>query len=261
MTSRPGVSHSAGVTYWRWTAYSSGSSAPQLSHDDVTGTAATLTPTVTAVSWRVLTAVALVLAVAACGDDDDRAGSATSTNVAVTSTAALPVSTTEPPTSTAPPTTKAVTTTTETAPTTTGVVPAGFSTVAGRVTAADGATCDVCLWAASTAADQARGLMGVTDLGGADGMVFRYASPVTTQFWMRDTVMPLSIAFYAADGAFVSATDMEPCLTGPADACPRYAATGPWMTAIEVPKGALPEILMTEGSHLELLEVPCPLTP
>ena len=39
--------------------------------------------------------------------------------------------------------------------------------------------------------------------------------------------MPLSIAFFAADGSFVSATDMEPCLTGPADACPRYAATGP----------------------------------
>ena len=76
--------------------------------------------------------------------------------------------------------------TTAPAPTTTGVVPTGFGTVAGRVTAADGSTCDVCLWAASTAAEQARGLMGVTDLGGADGMVFRFASPVATQFFVTE---------------------------------------------------------------------------
>jgi uncharacterized membrane protein (UPF0127 family) len=101
--------------------------------------------------------------------------------------------------------------------------------------------------------------MGVTDLGGADGMVFRFASPVTTQFWMRDTVMPLSIAFYGADGSFVSAADMEPCLTGPADACARYGATGPYVNAIEVPEGGLPELLMTAGSHLDLSEVTCPL--
>ena len=71
--------------------------------------------------------------------------------------------------------------------------------------------------------------------------------------------MPLSIAFYAADGSFVSSTDMEPCLTGPADACARYAADGPYVNAIEVPKGGLEALLMTAGSQLELLEVDCPL--
>jgi uncharacterized membrane protein (UPF0127 family) len=254
VTSRPGVSHSAGVTYWRWTAYTSGSSAPQLSHVDVTGTASTLTPTVTAVSWGLRAAVALVLAVAACGDDDAAPALTTAAPVASTPPSAAPSSaaTTNAPVPTAP-------TTTEAAPTTTSVVPVGFETVAGRVTAADGSTCDVCLWAASTPAEEARGLMGVTDLGGADGMVFRFASPVTTQFWMRDTVMPLSIAFYASDGSFVSATDMEPCLTGPADACARYAAAAPYVNAIEVPEGGLEALLMTEGSRLELSEITCPL--
>jgi uncharacterized membrane protein (UPF0127 family) len=192
--------------------------------------------------------VALVLAVAACSGDDDTAADLSSgpsqPAVETRPTTTLPVSST--------PTTAA-------APTTTGVVPTGFGTVAGRVTTADGSTCDVCLWAASTAAEQARGLMGVTDLGGADGMVFRFASPVTTQFWMRDTVMPLSIAFYAADGSFVSASDMEPCLTGPDAACARYAATGPYANAIEVPKGGLEALLMTPGSRLELREIDCPL--
>ncbi len=254
------MSHAAGVTYWRWTACSSGSSAPQLSHVEVTGTAATLTPTVTAVSWRLLAAVALVVAVAACGDDDGGAAPQPAAAVSTTTVPAAPSSaaTTDVPAPTASSTTDAAPTT-EAAPTTTGVVPEGFETVAGRVTAADGATCDVCLWSARTAEESARGLMGVTDLGGADGMVFRFGSVVTTQFWMRDTVMPLSIAFYAEDGSFVSATDMEPCLTGPADACARYAAAGPYVNAIEVPKGGLEQLLMTPGSRLELSDVDCPL--
>jgi hypothetical protein len=54
-----------------------------------------------------------------------------------------------------------------TAASTTGVAPLGFDLVAGRVTAADGATCDVCLWSAATAEERSRGLMGVTDLSGA----------------------------------------------------------------------------------------------
>jgi uncharacterized protein len=224
----------------------------------VTGTAATLTPTVTAVSWRVLAAVGVLLVgVAACSDDDAAltSGSTTAASGTVTTTTVEATSTSSSaPSTTAAPTTAA-------APTTTGVVPVGFGTVAGRVTGADGSTCDVCLWAASTGADQMRGLMGVTDLDGADGMVFRYASPVTTQFWMRDTVMPLSIAFYAADGSFVSSTDMDPCLTGPADACARYAATGPYVNAVEVPQGGLDALLMTTGSKLELLDVDCPLSP
>ena len=146
------MSHSAGVTYWRWTAYSSGSSAPQLSHVDVTGTASTLTPTVTAVSWRLLAAVAAAsLAVAACGDDD--AAPALTSAAAVTADdarRAAPSGAT--PTTTADADVPPAPTTTEAAPTTTGRRPGRASaTVAGRVTAADGSTCDVCLWVAEHA--------------------------------------------------------------------------------------------------------------
>jgi uncharacterized membrane protein (UPF0127 family) len=133
--------------------------------------------------------------------------------------------------------------------------------VAGRVTGPDGSTCDVCLWEARTGEDHARGLMGVTDLGGADGMVFRYESPVAGQFWMRDTLLPLSIAFYGEDGTFVSATDMEPCPPDVADAdCPRYPSAAPYVDAVEVPEGGLEPLLMVPGSTLTLLDTPCPLT-
>src|SRR4029077_17723403 len=100
-----------------------------------------------------------------------------------------------------------------------GVGPVGFDTVAARVTAADGATCDVCVWLAQTPEEQQRGLMGVTDLSGADGMLFRFGGPTTVDFWMRDTPLPLSIAFFAEDGTFVSSADMAPCMTGPDDDC------------------------------------------
>ena len=93
--------------------------------------------------------------------------------------------------------------------------------------------------------------MGVTDLGGADGMVFLYDQPSTGPFWMFGTPMPLSIAFFAADGSFVSATDMAPCLDRqPAD-CLRYAPAGPFTAAIEVPAGGLDERGITFGSQLD----------
>jgi uncharacterized protein len=139
------------------------------------------------------------------------------------------------------------------------VAPAGFDTVAGLVTAADGTTCEVCLWAALTADQHARGLMGVTDLSGADGMVFRFGGETTSPFWMRDTPTPLSVAFFGADGMFVSAVDMTPCVDGPAAACARYAAAGPYTDAVEVALGTLPGLLMTPGSRLEVLGRPCPL--
>ena len=139
------------------------------------------------------------------------------------------------------------------------MAPAGFDTVAARVTAADGSTCDVCLWAALTPDQRARGLMGVTDVSGADGMVFRFGAVTTSQFWMRDTPTPLSVAFFGADGMFVSAVDMAPCVDGPATACARYAAAGTYADAVEVALGTLPSLLMTPGSRLEVSDQPCPL--
>ena len=68
--------------------------------------------------------------------------------------------------------------------------------------------------------------MSVTSLGGADGMLFRFGAEQTASFWMKDTVLPLSIAFFADDGAFVSATDMEPCPPGTSLPASYYGATG-----------------------------------
>lgn len=134
--------------------------------------------------------------------------------------------------------------------------PQGFGLVAAEVTAADGDVCQLCLWLAETDVQRSRGLMGVTDLGPADGMMFLYQSPSTGTYWMRDTPMPLSIAFLSG-GVFVSSTDMAPCLDSPEAGCPVYGAAGPFTAAVEVPTGQLDELGIAEGSQVEVLTTPC----
>jgi uncharacterized membrane protein (UPF0127 family) len=41
-------------------------------------------------------------------------------------------------------------------------------------------------------------------------MLFVYDSPAIRCFWMKNTLLPLSIAFIADDGSIVDLADMEP---------------------------------------------------
>jgi hypothetical protein len=134
------------------------------------------------------------------------------------------------------------------------VRPEGFATTQAVVTNADGSTCEICLWLADSSEQRALGLMFVTDVGPADGMAFRYQDPHTGTFWMENTVLPLSIAFFAPDGSFLEAFDMEPCTT---DSCPKYATPRSFLVAVEVPQGDLDDVGLVAGSRLELLDIPC----
>jgi uncharacterized membrane protein (UPF0127 family) len=134
----------------------------------------------------------------------------------------------------------------------------GFGEVVATVTRPDGSTCEVCLLAALTEEQRARGLMEVRDLGGYDGMVFVYDRAVSGAFYMRDTPTPLSIAFFGPKGHLVSSVDMTPCAD--VDGCPTYPAAAPFRFAVEVPRGGLPGIGITgEGTTIRLDGTPCPL--
>ncbi|MDQ4132945.1 MAG: DUF192 domain-containing protein [Actinomycetota bacterium] len=124
----------------------------------------------------------------------------------------------------------------------------GFGEIAFRI---DGGTLRHALLA-DTTEQHSRGLMNRTDLAGYDGMLFRFPSDTTGTFYMLNTPLPLSIAWFDADGRFVSATDMEPCLNR--SDCPTYAASGPYRYALEVPQGDLAELGIGPGSRLELEE-------
>jgi uncharacterized membrane protein (UPF0127 family) len=63
---------------------------------------------------------------------------------------------------------------------------------------------------ARTPREQARGLMYRRSLGKNDGMLFIYDSPRYLSFWMKNTRIPLSIAFLDGKGKIVRIEHMRP---------------------------------------------------
>ena len=134
-----------------------------------------------------------------------------------------------------------------------GVTPTGFTTIEARIISAEGEVCTVCLWLADTAEERSRGLMGVTDLGVAVGMAFVFDAPTDGRFFMFQTPAPLSIAWFDMFGAFVAATDMEPCLDADDASCERYAPGASYTVAVEMLQGELGVIGIGPGSTIELV--------
>jgi uncharacterized membrane protein (UPF0127 family) len=133
----------------------------------------------------------------------------------------------------------------------------GFGEVAFTVTDPAGAIAEWCALLAETQEQRAQGLMGQRDLRGYDAMVFRYAEPSDGAFYMKDTLIPLSVAFFDAEGRFVHAADMDPC-PPEVENCPTYPSTAPYVHAIEVPKGNLGGLGVTAGSTISFPGTPCP---
>ena len=63
---------------------------------------------------------------------------------------------------------------------------------------------------AQTPEQQAIGLMFRTSMPANGGMLFIFERPSRQCFWMRNTLLPLSIAFVAGDGSIVNIDDMKP---------------------------------------------------
>lgn len=81
-----------------------------------------------------------------------------------------------------------------------------------------------------------RGLMGVEDLSPLDGMLFVFDEEAVRSFWMKDTLLPLDIAFFDAAGVLVHRTSMVTCPDGD---CPTYSSEEPARYALEAPAGSL----------------------
>jgi uncharacterized membrane protein (UPF0127 family) len=95
---------------------------------------------------------------------------------------------------------------------------------------------------------RAQGLMYRTSLPAGSGMVFVYDDEAPRSFWMKDTRIPLSIAFVGSSGRIVSISDMQPLNTTsvPSGAPARYA--------IEVNKGWFAEHDVAVGDMVEGLK-------
>jgi uncharacterized membrane protein (UPF0127 family) len=116
----------------------------------------------------------------------------------------------------------------------------GFTKVSLRIRHADGSTEVHCVWLADSELERQQGLSEITDplIAGGGAMVFSFDADSDRTFWMKDTLLPLSIAWIDAAGAFVGTADMGLC---PADTtnCPRFRAGRPYRLAIEMAQGRL----------------------
>lgn len=63
---------------------------------------------------------------------------------------------------------------------------------------------------ASTPEQRQTGLMFRRDMAAHEGMLFVFDAPAPQCFWMKNTLLPLTIAFIADDGTIVNLADMQP---------------------------------------------------
>jgi uncharacterized membrane protein (UPF0127 family) len=129
-----------------------------------------------------------------------------------------------------------------------------FGAISFRVSAAPGLSSQnhpSCALLARTPAQQARGLMTQTSLHRYAGMIFQFSQPTSQAFYMKDTVIPLSIAWFDASGTFVAEANMKPCPPTTVF-CSTYEAGPKFQLAIEVPEGKLTSLGIGPGSILHL---------
>lgn len=58
--------------------------------------------------------------------------------------------------------------------------------------------------------ERAQGLMFRKNMGINEGMVFRFGSPNKVCMWMKNTLIPLSVAFIDEQGSIINIEDMQP---------------------------------------------------
>lgn len=103
---------------------------------------------------------------------------------------------------------------------------------------------------AETPEHRETGLMGRESLPEDAGMLFVHFEPTTGAFWMKDTTIPLSIAFIGEEQTILEIIDMDPC---DADPCPTYSPRTEYTAALEVNQGSFEEWGIEEGDTVTLL--------
>lgn len=78
---------------------------------------------------------------------------------------------------------------------------------------------------------RSRGLMHRQKLGAEEGMLFIFDEPAYHAMWMKNTLIPLSVAFVDAQGVILNILDMEPQTEN------THQSAGPSIYAIETNKG------------------------
>jgi uncharacterized membrane protein (UPF0127 family) len=99
---------------------------------------------------------------------------------------------------------------------------------------------------ARTAEQKRQGLMNRNSLGDREGMIFVYESDQHLAFWMKNTTIPLTLAFLSKDGQIMQVEHLKPLSLKSvvSERAVRYA--------LELPAGVLEELGVGVGDRVRL---------
>ncbi|HEY9053423.1 MAG TPA: DUF192 domain-containing protein [Rectinemataceae bacterium] len=103
---------------------------------------------------------------------------------------------------------------------------------------------------ADTEIERTRGLMFRKSLDAGKGMLFVFESDQKLAFWMKNTSIPLSLAYLSSDGTILQILDLKPFSEEPrpSERSARYA--------LEVPQGWFSSVGLGPGDTFEIPPLP-----
>ncbi len=101
---------------------------------------------------------------------------------------------------------------------------------------------------AATPETRTTGLMHRFSLKPDHGMLFVFSTPQPLAFWMKNTFIPLSIAFIGPDGHILNIEDMSPQTEN------THPSRGPALYALEMKRGWFAERGIVAGDRAQGLE-------
>ena len=102
-----------------------------------------------------------------------------------------------------------------------------------------------CVELAATPEEREGGLMFRQKLGEDHGMLFVFPESAPQRFWMKNTLLPLSIAFIDDGGVVINIEDMQPLTV---DA---HASLGPARVALEMNQGWFRRHAVAPGARIQ----------
>jgi uncharacterized protein len=106
---------------------------------------------------------------------------------------------------------------------------------------------------ARTHAERERGLMNRRSLAAKAGMAFLYPQAHRGGYWMKDTLIPLDIAFADARGKILRIFTMQPCRRDP---CRIYDPEVAYRSALEVNAGSFRRWRVRAGDRITVRATP-----
>jgi len=98
---------------------------------------------------------------------------------------------------------------------------------------------------AATEAERQQGLMHREKMGANEGMIFLFGAPASVCMWMKNTLIPLSVAFIDESGKIANIEDMQPHSTD------SHCARKPVKYALEMNQGWFKQKNIKPGSVIE----------